>query len=1430
MYGLLFSNPINLWEKTIKKNYYCSLCNTLARNYGLPFRSLANHDAVFLSLLTASQMDSDPVTNKVGCNVKGMNPVYPEQQFSSAVALQMVKMKLLDDHYDSSSRLPSLKLALLNKSMKKAETSLNMMEFPTSIFDQEVRRQHFLEKCRSSVSLDDLCSPTENIVSALFMHTSAMSGNFDNTEILSEIGNDVGALMYVLDSYTDVVEDQKRQKFNPLLACEGIWSSSPFRRLGKLRSFSMDFAKRRLERIRQNCSKLDLNHHRRLTISTLTVDLQNQIKSIIEFTNQPRNRYYLMGLAFPMIRFLSFQVGESVQLTPYCPSFDCGECDCSTDDCMDDICQDVVTEVTNTVTDTVVPAVVATAVGVIASGVANSAINTLIGDDIPPEPDEDEGDQDDDNRDLIYSLELSVDKDSINGDGRSQSRIKATVKGSDGGVYNSNATFSFSPLGSSATGTLTQILSEATFQANYRRETTFVIVSCTATVRSWMGSNRSSVKLIETVAIEVLGAIPIMHLKATPDSISSKDKTAIILATIELFEVEVFPESLLFMVAEEHGGLTSQTGKQITFTPKYSPHHKTVTVNATADLVLPDGTPITVTDSTTINIQGGYPRLELTASPGEIVADGSNSVSISAKCNFFGEYVNVKVNFHEHGMGDYYNLLDMSTLFRPIFTLETEEITIWANTTIPVKSDPNGIHVEDSVSITLNGADFKILAEPDPVDGDEISRVRLTLDPPNNTTQSIITLSSDSGKFIGGLQPPTNFIPNLTENDKDVTIVARLETGDEKEKQIKVIGANPQLELRKAQDTVRGDGETRLRIDLDATLFEKRADELRMQNLNAQVEWEEKGTASGQPLGYFEDKHLTYTYFIPNAILEDSETTIVAKLILVSKVTNDRIEKESVPLRIKIAGAYPKLKLVAVPEIVPGEPRKTSEVEARLLLFGEEKAIPEDEEVNFQLLEPQLGSLERLELSVMSFKPVFLARDKNTGKTEHEVKIEGFLDVAISKLFPNFKGNLDEIVHIEAETSIQVLGCIVKITEPASDTSLEARNGKLCDVKAVVTTPNGESVPNIMVAFTFEDETKQPAAISSQNQETNSNGEAIVGLEYSGLDRSNNGPIIITAQINGVKQTRDWDQTTLSITIPEESPLRMELTSIPDRIPGALKTVSIDRIESKVEAKLIGPSGALVIPSGKQVDFKLLDEEFGNLEEPEPSNVTFRPKFLARDKDGGVQERSVSIQGSLEFTEDEVRQLIPSYSGSSEGETVRLEEKTEVTLEGCMVKITEPEGEPSYIAMDGKLFNMKAKVFALASEASERDSIPGVEIKFTFEDTTKVSSEPIVETKITDHEGVVDIDYNFTDAENSKDGEIIVTAEIHGAKKSRDYDKKTFKVAKSPTLTMKTYMSRIRKKEGSEAEETYDPEKYEVSRTIKLEVEEGSHVSEDELE
>jgi hypothetical protein len=283
----------------------------------------------------------------------------------------------------------------------------------------------------------------------------------------------------------------------------------------------------------------------------------------------------------------------------------------------------------------------------------------------------------------------------------------------------------------------------------------------------------------------------------------------------------------------------------------------------------------------------------------------------------------------------------------------------------------------------------------------------------------------------------------------------------------------------------------------------------------------------------------------------------------------------------------------------------------------------------------------------------------------------------------------------------------------------------------------------------------------------------------------------------------------------------MELTSEPDRIPGTPRTVSVERIESRVEAKIIGPDGPLEMPAGKQVEFKVLDEELGGLEDPKPTSVVFRPKFLTRDKDSGVQEQKVSVQGTVELTMEEARKLAPSYSGASEAETVRLEEKTEVTLEGCVVKITEPEREPTYTAKDGKLFDVKAKVTTLASEGAEGDPIPEVDVKFTIEDGTKESAEPVEETKTTDSEGVAEMEYNFSGTEESRDGEIMIKAEIRGAKNSLDYDEKKVRVTRIPELTLTAYVTRVFEKEGGESDKTYDPERYKVSRTIKLEVEES---------
>ncbi|HUS79057.1 MAG TPA: DUF5685 family protein [Patescibacteria group bacterium] len=1414
MYGLLFSAPVDLQEKSIRKYHYCSLCNALGRGYGHQFRYLTNHDATYLSMLTAAQMNVESMLQSPRCALRGRAVSRTEQEYSSAVSLMMAKTKLLDDYYDGRSRLASVKLALMGKAVGKAEACLAGLGFPYEIFEEEVRRQHLLERRWPGASLEDLCAPTEEIVSSLFRHTAVLSRRRENAGVLSEIGRDVGALMYVMDSYSDVGEDGKRGSFNPLLSCEGIWPTSR-RRLGRLKSFSKDFARGRLERIRENCARLNLDNNARLTLSTLTTDLQRRIDSIIEFANQPRNRFYMMSLVFPAVYLLYPNVGQS------------GECDdcCPCDICMTD-CEAEIQSTYDYITDSLITAGAATAGGAIAAGAANSVVNSLTGGDKPEEPPEDEPEDDrDEDQDQQYVLELTCDKTSVKGNGTEGCTFRATVRGSDGSARNASFSYSYGP---GSAGTLTASGPEARFQSSFVLNDETVTVSCIATVTrdSWMGTGGPSVQVgPATKTIRVIGAKPRLDLKANPKSIKADGRTLIIIeALLYLFEGEALPEALLFDLAEvAYGELTGKQVKTITFKPKYTPSDKRVTVTATADVRLPDGSLHKVSGSVGISLIGGHPKFKLTASPVEVVSDGKNFVTISAECEIFGEPVKVKLDFHPHDMGVFLKLLDMSVKFRPHFTPEDDKAVVLANTTVSVPSAPQGVFLEVSTPVTLRSARLELKATPEEVDGDEVSQVRLELDPDNVTSRFNLSLRaepSDSGKFTG-VQPPTSFIPNLTENDKDVTIVVTLDSGVkrfERDKTIKVIGASPRLELRADQASARGDGETRLRIDNNVTLFGKLADEGRLQQLNAQVEWEER--SSGKSLGDFEDKHLTYAYFVPKPSLEDGETTLVAKLTLVSKETGLRIEEESDPLRIKIEGAYPKLKLEAEPEVIPGDPGKSSEVEAKLVMFGEERAIPEDEEVDFSLVDPQLGVLERLEPSVTSFKPKFLARDRDTAKAEQEEKVKGSMDVEASKLFPGSKEKLEQRVHVEGETDIRILGCLVKILEPEANASMKANKGKLFDVKARVTTPDGESVPEVDVRVTFEDKTKDPAVTTTQRGETSSDGEAIVGFNYSGLEKSRNGTITVTAEITGAKGARDWDQVTVSVSKAEEA-LRMELNSEPDRIPGTPRTVSAERIESKVEAKLIGPSGALEMPAGKQVEFKVLDEELGGLEDPKPTSVAFRPKFMAKDKDGGVQERMVSVQGNLEFTMKEARKLVPSYSGASEVETVRLEEKTEVTLEGCIVKITEPEEESTYTAKDGKLFDVKAKVTTLAAEGAEGDPIPEIDVKFTFEDRTKESPEPVEETKTTDGEGVAEIEYNFTGAEESRDGEIIIKAEIRGAKNSLDYDEKKVMVAKIPELTLTAYVARVFEKEGGEPDKTYDPERYKVTRTIKLEVEES---------
>jgi len=218
MFGLLNLKEkcMNSNDQNVVKSHYCGVCNALSARYGLLCRWLTNHDATFYSLLYSAQTHDNVGTQNCPLRFKKTTPTQNKGLiYGSAISMIMAKTKFDDDVLDQNNFRSRFYAKLIDKKMPYVKNDLNSLGFNFKYISSEINRQEVLEN-HDRYDLCDLISPTENVVSEIFAHTARLSNNEINIEPLSEMGRNVGRLMYLVDSYIDMPEDVANGRFNAL--------------------------------------------------------------------------------------------------------------------------------------------------------------------------------------------------------------------------------------------------------------------------------------------------------------------------------------------------------------------------------------------------------------------------------------------------------------------------------------------------------------------------------------------------------------------------------------------------------------------------------------------------------------------------------------------------------------------------------------------------------------------------------------------------------------------------------------------------------------------------------------------------------------------------------------------------------------------------------------------------------------------------------------------------------------------------------------------------------------------------------------------------------------------------------------------------------------------------------------------------------------
>lgn len=213
MFGYVTINKDELKIKDYRKyqSYYCGVCRSLARNYGLTGRMTLTYDMTFLALLLGSLYEDRTKPIMKRCVP---HPVKPHEEicneytdYAAAMNVMLSYYKLKDDWEDEKSVKGAAFAGILKRAYKKAAR-----RYPAQAraIRRYIKNQHRCEEsCEKSA--DTAACPTGEMLADIF----DMKGGVWQRD-LRRIGFFLGKFIYIMDAFDDLEEDIRHNNYNPL--------------------------------------------------------------------------------------------------------------------------------------------------------------------------------------------------------------------------------------------------------------------------------------------------------------------------------------------------------------------------------------------------------------------------------------------------------------------------------------------------------------------------------------------------------------------------------------------------------------------------------------------------------------------------------------------------------------------------------------------------------------------------------------------------------------------------------------------------------------------------------------------------------------------------------------------------------------------------------------------------------------------------------------------------------------------------------------------------------------------------------------------------------------------------------------------------------------------------------------------------------------
>lgn len=199
-------------EQTRYRAFYCGLCRSLRKKYGLAAEASLTYELTFLSMLLSSLYEPEEAQGQTFCllHPTKRRPTVQTRYTDYAAAMNVILAceKCRDDWHDDRNLLKCTEAALLRRAAGEAAAAYPRQ---AGVISAQLSSLAEMEKQHLRTP-DEAAAAFGAITAELFVHDPSDRW----ADLLRRLGDRLGRAIYLMDAVLDYPADLRRGRWNPL--------------------------------------------------------------------------------------------------------------------------------------------------------------------------------------------------------------------------------------------------------------------------------------------------------------------------------------------------------------------------------------------------------------------------------------------------------------------------------------------------------------------------------------------------------------------------------------------------------------------------------------------------------------------------------------------------------------------------------------------------------------------------------------------------------------------------------------------------------------------------------------------------------------------------------------------------------------------------------------------------------------------------------------------------------------------------------------------------------------------------------------------------------------------------------------------------------------------------------------------------------------